>query len=386
MDNIYINNKDILPSRIIETKRSFDKYLQQSPKIKNNKYRPLSGKPKAFTFLDNNIYNNNYIVKGTNFPKQMKRLNTEDLVKIIGPSNKKAGNVNKNKKKILKTYLGEQKIKIKTDVYNDDSKKNDIKDKNKIKKLKIETNESNLINSDIKNNYFNANVQTRKVKDKFLPKGYLQYEHYLLNKKNTNKEKIYNIKEIKQKSNESDIFFFRPKTEKESQKTINKDKAKNYNIKLGSDIFNSKKELNNLMKSSELYLFKRNKNPFSTESNSYWASKVSAPTYMNYPSVEYNILNPGKKCNTKTKERIYKESLDKHLMNPIYKQKSISTFYDITKVGMNRNLTYNKLYEENKKIFFKNDDVCTSQYDNYKNYQGIIPKPFYTQVNKNVYT
>ena len=140
------------------------------------------------------------------------------------------------------------------------------------------------------------------------------------------------------------------------------------------------------MKSSELYLFKKNKNPFSTESNSFWSSKVSAPTYMNYPSVEYNILNPSKKSNTKTKEKIYKETLDNNLINPIYKQKSISTFYDITKTGMNRNVTYHKLYEENKKIFYKNDDVCTAQFDNYKNYQGLVQKPFLTQVNKNVYT
>ena len=199
------------------------------------------------------------------------------------------------------------------------------------------------------------------------------------------KERIFNTKEIKQKSYESDIFFFRAKTEKEAQKITNKEKARYYNVKLGSDIFNEKGDLNNLMKSGELYLFKKNRNAFSTESNSFWSSKVSTQTYMNYPSVEYNILNPNIKNNTKTREKIYKESLEHNQMNPIYKQKSIGTFYDITKVGMNRNKTYQKLYEENNKVFYRSDNICTSLYDSYKNYQGLVPKPFLTQVNKNVY-
>ena len=383
MEDIY-NNKKYLSSRTIDTKRSFDKFLQQSPKIKNNKYRPLSGKPNTLTFLDYNIYNNNYIAKGTSLYKQLKRVSNEELAKILGHPYKKGGNLNKNKRKILKHFLGERKIKIKTDINNDIDA---IRKKNKNKNLKIEINELNLIKKDKTKNNFNSTIQTKRITDKYLPKDYIKYEQYLFNYYNANKEgRLNNTKEVKKKSNESDIFFFGPKTEKEASKYINKDKSKNYNIKLGSDIFNEKKELNNLMKSSELYLFKKNKNPFSTESNSFWSSKVSAPTYMNYPSVEYNILNPSKKSNTKTKEKIYKETLDNNLINPIYKQKSISTFYDITKTGMNRNVTYHKLYEENKKIFYKNDDVCTAQFDNYKNYQGLVQKPFLTQVNKNVYT
>ena len=381
MENIFENKSN----RLIGTNRSYDKYFQQSPKIRNNKYRPLSSKPRLLTFVDKNIYNNDYITKGTNLPKQMKRLSNEELRSIIGATNKKAGNVNRNKKKILKNFLGDKKIKIKTDINNDDDKKdNNIRQINKFKRLKLDINESNSIKTEIKkkkNNIFN----TRKEKDKNLPKGYLQYENYLLNNNNMKKERIFNTKEIKQKSYESDIFFFRAKTEKEAQKITNKEKARYYNVKLGSDIFNEKGDLNNLMKSGELYLFKKNRNPFSTESNSFWSSKVSTQTYMNYPSVEYNILNPNIKNNTKTREKIYKESLEHNQMNPIYKQKSIGTFYDITKVGMNRNKTYQKLYEENNKVFYRSDNICTSLYDSYKNYQGIVPKPFLTQVNKNVY-
>ena len=402
MEYIY-SNQENKNNTIIGTNNSYDKFLKQSPKIRNNKFRPLTGRQRNLTLLDDNINikNRNFIAKGTNFSKQLMRLSNEELINIIGPINKKAGNINKNKKNTLKNFLKEKNLKTNYDK-NKEEIKNDIHDNenNKVKKLKIEIKDSNLIKNEKtkdrkkfenKTEYnrtiFNKNISShiRQKKDKYLPKGYLEYEQRLLNNNNSNKERIYYIKERKQKANESDILFLKPRSEKESINYINKEKARTFTIKLGSDIFNSKNDLNNLMKSSELYLFKKHNKQFSTESNSFWASKVSTPSYMNYPSVEYNILNPTKKNNTKTKEKIYKETLDKKLMNPIYKQKSISTFYDITKVGTNRNLTYQKTIEENNKIFYKNNDVCTIQYNNYKNYEGLISKPFLTQINKNIY-
>ena len=402
MEYIY-SNQENRNNTIIGTNNSYDKFLKQSPKIRNNKFRPLTGRQRNLTLLDDNINikNRNFIAKGTNFSKQLMRLSNEELINIIGPINKKAGNINKNKKNTLKNFLKEKNLKTNYDK-NKEEIKNDIHDNenNKVKKLKIEIKDSNLIKNEktkdrkkIENKteynrtIFNKNIGShiRQKRDKYLPKGYLEYEQRLLNNNNSNKERIYYIKERKQKANESDILFLKPRSEKEFINYINKEKARTFTIKLGSDIFNSKNDLNNLMKSSELYLFKRHNKQFSTESNSFWASKVSTPSYMNYPSVEYNILNPTKKNNTKTKEKIYKETLDKKLMNPIYKQKSISTFYDITKVGTNRNLTYQKTIEENNKIFYKNNDVCTIQYNNYKNYEGLISKPFLTQINKNIY-
>ena len=398
MEYIY-SNQENRNNTIIGTNNSYDKFLKQSPKIRNNKFRPLTGRQRNLTLLDDNINikNRNFIAKGTNFSKQLMRLSNEELINIIGPINKKAGNINKNKKNTLKNFLKEKNLKTNYDK-NKEEIKNDIHDNenNKVKKLKIEIKDSNLIKNEKtkdrkkfenKTEYnrtiFNKNISShiRQKRDKYLPKGYLEYEQRLLNNNNSNKERIYYIKERKQKANESDILFLKPRSEKESINYINKEKARTFTIKLGSDIFNSKNDLNNLMKSSELYLFKKHNKQFSTESNSFWASKVSTPSYMNYPSVEYNILNPTKKNNTKTKEKIYKETLDKKLMNPIYKQKSISTFYDITKVGTNRNLTYQKTIEENNKIFYKNNDVCTIQYNNYKNYEGLISKPFLTQIN-----
>ena len=379
------------------TNYSCEKYFQQSPKINNKKIRPLTGihKKNLHYLFDNNIKNDKYFLlsKGTNLQKQIKRYSNEDLLKIIGPLNKinkRAGNMNKNKKKILKNFLGEKKIKI-----NIDSKKQRMdsinQEKNKIKELHIKIKDPNNVNifESLNTNDINhplSYTTTKKDQDKYMPKGYIEYEHNLLNSYHKKKDKIYNIKVIKQQSQESDIFFLRSRSYKEAKKyESNKDKEKFFNIKLGSDIFNLKNDFNDLMKSGELYLFKKDKKPFSSESNSFWSTKVSTPTYMNYPSVEYNILNPSIKNNTKTRERIYKECLTNKLLNPIYKQKSIGTFYDITKAGMNKNLTYQKLYEENNKVFYRSDNTCTSQFDTYKNYQGIIPKPFLTQTNKNVY-
>lgn len=43
------------------------------------------------------------------------------------------------------------------------------------------------------------------------------------------------------------------------------------------------------------------------ESNSKWSPKLSIPTFLNNPSTEYNILNPGKKNIGMTKEKIIAE-------------------------------------------------------------------------------
>ena len=403
-NNNYIRNmteisKDFnieIPCKIPSLNSSYDKSLLQSPKLKANKMRPLSGKINDF----------HYIVKGTHLEKQLKRFNTEELNHILGKSlNKKAGNFNKYKKNIIKTYLGDKLTKIK-------NKNNRIM--NNINKEEVKVSSNNNINRkfkknlqlDIKDNNFeknkfriknnfnhsntNYNIKRKNTKkDAWMPKGYLNYEKAVLNPypKETKK---YNIKEIKQKSNSSDIFFFKPKSEKEYNKAEEykfNSKSKFYENKLGSDIFNIKNDYNNLMKSSELFLFKKNNTPFNSESKSFWSSKVSYPTYMNHPSVEYNILNPSKKSNTKTKDIIYRECLEKNKnINPIYKQKSIGSYDDVTKVGINRNLTYNDFFNKENRIFYKQNNLCTSQYDLYQDYKNVVQKPFLTQINNNIYT
>ena len=441
---------------------SYDRSLQQSPKIRTGKYRPLSSRTKPFSLID--FDDKRLISKGSNFDQQYKRLPEEELSKFISQIKQIAGD-NKNKKKIIQNFINKndknkniknENIKnennknnddnnnkeiINYEINKDDEKKNNnnsynnnFNKKRDSKKLTIETKDIYEINK-IHENY-NANkeihrkekhkkikkefeenknsktiftrplsAQLRQKKDRWLPKDYPHYEYYVLNqkyfqenlKKNPfiNKTKITNLKEITQKSNQSDIFFLGPQSEKETKLLVNqnKDKLKNYNIKLGSDVFNIKNDFSNLMKSSETYLFKNKNYPISSESKSFWTARPIMPTYMNYPSVEYNILNPRAKCNTKTKEQIYNQCMQKkknennnsvNYMNPIFRQKNISSFYDITKGGMNRNLAYEKIINDNPRSYYRKNDVCTLQYDLYKDYRGIIEKPFVTHTDKKI--
>ena len=248
-------------------------------------------------------------------------------------------------------------------------------------------------------------AQLRTKKDRWLPKGYPEYEYCILHQKFFNEnlkknpfiknELIYNIKEIKEKSNKSDIFFLGQKTEKEAEILVNsnKQKAGNYNTKLGSDAFMQKRDIANLMKTSETYLFKNVNYPKTNELKSYWSARANVPSYINSPSVEYNILNPKAKGITKTKERMQNECEKKkndegrnyvNYINPIFRQKSISDFYNITKGGMNKNVAFEKLYRENPRSFCRNNNICTLHSDLYNKYKGISERPFMNQTNKKI--
>ena len=452
----YSNNNNNINSIQKNTSRcnsSYDRSLQQSPKIKTGKYRPLSSRTRPFSLID--FDDKRILSKGSNFEQQYKRYPEEDLTKFIFQKKQIAGD-NKNKKQLIQNFLNKNDKHIKliennknnydnnnvNEINNkqNEKKNNNISNNNKkrdSKKLTIETKDTYDINK-IHENY-NANkeinkndknikikggleenknnknsktiftrplsAQLRQKKDRWLPKDYPHYEYCVLNpkyfqeslKKNPfiHKQKMSDLKEITQKSNQSDIFFLGPQSEKETKLLINqnKDKIKNYNIKLGSDVFNIKNDFSNLMKSSETYLFKNKNSPISSESKSFWTARPIMPTYMNHPSVEYNILNPKAKCNTKTKEQIYNECMQKkknenniavNYMNPIFRQKNISSFYDITKGGMNRNMTYEKIIADNPRSYFRKNDLCTLQYDLHRDYRGIIEKPFITHTNKKI--
>ena len=88
-------------------------------------------------------------------------------------------------------------------------------------------------------------------------------------------------------------------------------------------------------------------------------------------------MNVSKKKNDDSKNII-------NYMNPIFRQKNISNFYDITKGGMNRNFTYEKIYQDNPRNYYRRNNLCTLHYDLYQNYKGIIDKPFMVQINKKV--
>ena len=65
----------------IKSNSSYDKSLQQSPKISTGKYRPLSSKPKPFSLID--FDDKKIIAKGTNIPMQRKRYTEKELLTII---------------------------------------------------------------------------------------------------------------------------------------------------------------------------------------------------------------------------------------------------------------------------------------------------------------
>ncbi len=143
------------------------------------------------------------------------------------------------------------------------------------------------------------------------------------------------------------------------------------------------------------FYLKKNNTPFNSESKSFWVSKISYPTYMNYPSVEYNILNPSKKNIGFTRDKIVTEveksksrnieekKLDKKIsksvnfMNPIYRQKGIGEFIDVTRNGGNNvGKDFLAFYNKNNKCFRKNNDVCATFYNSYIFYKDICEKPF----------
>ena len=425
-NNSALNNKNKVNS-------SYDRSLQQSPKIGTAKFRPLSSKPRPFSLVDFDDKKN--IVKGTNIPSQMKRYSEKELKQIIGDTSKRAGN-NDTKKHLIQNFL------TKEDKEDKDNKKSKMKrnntieaasklhiDKKEMKKnLTINIGESININKKKEKCQTEKNLkkikkeieekknpepafhrplsaQLRTKKDRWLPKGYPEYEYCILHQKFFNEnlkknpfiknEAIYNIKEIKEKSNKSDIFFLGPKTEKEAEILVNSNnqKAGNYNTKLGSDAFMQKRDIANLMKTSETYLFKNVNYPKTNELTNHWSARANVPSFINCPSVEYNILNPKAKGIAKTKERIHNECEKKkndegrhyvNYINPIFRQKSISEFYNITKGGMNKNIAFERIYRENPRSFCRNNNICTLHSDLYNRYRGIVESPFMSQNNKKV--
>ena len=413
-------------------------------KLENNKnLRLFSGnsyqfRPKLFSLLDINDKLTNS--RGTSLPIQFKRLTDEENQRQFGFSYREDQN---NNLALIKNFLSKMNLSNsnqKTRKINkiEETNKNDIineknKEKNNNKNfvIKIENNSKidrqnenknkNVINPEITNknnkrkiisnkqNQKTTELNQSKLKlrnrnDCWLPEGYPKYELLVNNPKFLLKQiksdpfagKLpdYNLKIISKKSYDSDIFFKKPITKKES--SYNK-KVKQHNHQK-SDIFNLNYDVENLLKSSEKYIFKTKPKEYyylTRESNSKWSPKSSIPTFLNSPSTEYNILNPGKKNIGMTKEKILIEvdnqrkknieekKLDKTIsqsvnyLNPIYRQKGLSEFIDITRNGGNNTgKDFINCYNNNPKCFCKNNEVCASFYNSYVFYRNICTKPF----------
>ena len=183
-----------------------------------------------------------------------------------------------------------------------------IKNEKQFKKIKNNILENQKVIED--------NIKSRTSKDRWFPKGYASYDLLIKNPKIFSKQLKYNnyinknfsttLKQIREKAYKSDIFFNKNPSEKE----VSFKYAKVYHNNQKSDIFNVKNDEENLLKSSETYLFKKlsgEKYNITRESNSRWKPGTNIPTFMNYSSKEYNILNPGTKGISSTKDSIIDE-------------------------------------------------------------------------------
>ena len=382
----------------------------------SNAYMPNFQK-KLFSLLD--INDKITDSRGTSLPMQYRRLTEEENKRQFGFLYREEQNQNLALIKNFLNNMNISKYKIKKD------KKENKENKEKKLEIKIENNnkekeennknknETKIKSNDKINNKTKKNIKKEETKTKikiknrndlWLPKGYPEYElvvenpkllkQYLKNNFFANNLPEFNLADIRQKSKESDIFFKKPMTFKERMYN-KKIKPRNY---LSSDIFNLKYEIKNLAKCSETYLFKeRPKNNYyiTRESESKWSPKVPFLGFMNSPSTEYNILNPSKKNIGLTKniivteveknrnKNIEEKKLDKRIsksvnyMNPIYRQKGIGEFIDITRNGGNNvGKDFLGFYHRNNKCFRKSNEVCATFYNSYLFYKDICEKPF----------
>ena len=377
----------------------------------NNAFLPKF-KEKLFSLLDVNYKVTNS--RGTSLPIQYKRLSEEENKRQFGFLYREEQNhnlalikkflnnmqISKYKiKKEDKKKNNEKKLEIKID-NNNKEKENNIQKKENTTKIKEKPKKK--LNTEIDEKCEKLKLKNRN--DLWLPKGYPEYEllvenpkllkKYIKNNFFANNLPEYTLSDVKKKSKESDIFFKKPITFKEN--LYNKKIAQN-NYQ-SSDIFNFKYDLENLSKCSETYLFKeKNKDNYyiTRESESKWSPKVPFLGFMNTPSTEYDILNPSKKNIGYTREKILTEveksksrnieekKLDEKIsksvnyMNPIYRQKGIGEFIDVTRNGGNNvGKDFLAFYHKNNKCFRKNNDVCATFYNSYNFYKDICQKPF----------
>ena len=410
----------------------------------------LKKKPKLFSLLDIN-YKITYS-RGTSIPDQYKRYTDDEQQKIfsfpyridgklysIKSNNEMKDNNNNSEngkncvnKKIKRCKSSENTMKLHNNFFKE---KENMKGDNKTEKFNItgykfyNCGRNKIVNDNSKKNYRSLNLKKnpmkiskgisinssgeimktnkskifedskediRLKKDRWLPKGYDYYEKLIKNPKLFNKKlkieysmkKSISSKLMKEKSYNSDIFFFKTPSEKElTNKNLNE--CRNFQ---NSDIFNMKNDPQNISKSGESYLFRNDdkiKYSVSQESNSFWKiSDNKFPTLANYTSKEYNILNPGKKAIAFTKERIMMECENKkdknskminnvNYMNPIYKQKGLTEYIDLTRNGAsNIGKDYMNSYNNNPKCFYKRNNIATAFYDIHFQYKSICQKPF----------
>ena len=259
------------------------------------------------------------------------------------------------------------------------------------KNLNIENNKSSIL-PEAKTS-INMNKTTY---DKWMPKNYLEFER-LVKTAHSNRGKdlstsvgpnlpYVSVKEIKKKQQESDIFFTR-KTRNimenfdKVRESHNKSKGIDYQ---DSDIFMMKNNPLALQKNAEKYLDAAKKSQVyssSSRSNSEWQPKNAYASLLNHSSTNYNLLNPEAKNTSRTKGQILIESQAGNNFNPIFKQKSLCEFIDLTRVGVpNPNKEFLSAFNKSKNGFGRESNLCSAYLDLHKMYRGISERPFVKKI------
>ena len=380
--------------------------------IKNRTTREYNykEKPKLFSLVD---IKDKFHSKAPGVPNQYKR-------KIFAKLDYYLYN-KKNKEKLLKIPQIEYDENIKSKSFMDLSHNlNTKKKKNKSQEfddkilLKI-SRKQRLYKPYCWDNFDIKNIK-KTQRDKLMPEGYEFYENnfmdnnknYILNnytkinKENINnkyieeKNKSFDMKENKilirrlnkLKQYKSNIFFQEKEDDSKNntyQNSILSESRRLLYLKYqDSDIFNLRKDMNIIKKSGENSFFKetqRKKGNIYNANNETllgWKLRKPLPSFLNYTSTKYHLLNREMMNTGKTKENIIKEvkkiSED---FNPTHKQKGLTEFIDLSRVSApNINEDYNKAIKDDPNVFKKKNNFSSEYYDIYNQYNSLCEKPF----------
>jgi hypothetical protein len=335
-------SKSIRPSsaRLPTSGSSKHNLLNQSPKIHSGKLRQIVNNDevdKLFSILDVNL---DKIARGLKLPGQYER--REEA--------KQKNNLMKSQCDIPKTPKVE-----KNDFENTPVIKN-------ITKRRVQTaKESNRIPQS--SNTMGAFFPPNQANENFIIRSQIQIEKGSANH--------INGKEIKTKNISSDIFFAKQRDMEEIAL-----KSPNTITYTDSDIFLIKDNAISKNKTSEKYTLDKNKKAYdnNTQSKSEWIDKNKYSNFAGHSSINYNILTPNTKSLTKTRTQV---EIDAKNYNPSFRQKSLSEYMDLTRMGVaNVNKEYQNALKNSNQAFFMKKNVCASYIDNHKAYKNLTDQPF----------
>lgn len=296
------------------------KYENPNRSLKIGSYRLKDTSEKYKLYSLNDINDKITNSKGPKLSKQYRRLSDKELNQYFGNDTLIGWN---HSKLLMNKYLKRvqtPKIIFKSkNILNNDNNTKEINktNKNEITDTNLNPNQKRNLKRPLTEKKVQNIIPATKRNDIWMPKNFKNYDLIVKNpiliNTNISQDSImrripsYSYKEIRTKMNDTDIFF----TKGKKSQGINK-RIKSSYIFSESDIFNRKKDLVNLSKCGETYLFKsteKRKYTTSNESNSRWQPSSNYPNLVNHPSTNFNILSPhSRNCQyNKTKKTIYEE-------------------------------------------------------------------------------